>query len=99
MYKIDKQVIDKQKKQTNNKQQQIHYSTSQYLVITSNGKESEKEYIIYIIEYIIHDHIAVYLKLTQHCMSTVLQLKHSFKVSQLQTPLGKMFSLRNELGF
>ena len=44
-------------------------------------KNLKKEYIVYIIEYIIYDHIAVYLKLTQHCKSTVLQLKHSFKVS------------------
>ena len=44
------------------------YSTGnniQYLVITCNGKESEKEYIYL-------NHFAVHLKLTQHCKSTIL---------------------------
>ena len=42
----------------------------QYLVITYNGKESAKEYI--------HtpqlNHFPIYLKLAQHCRSTILQL-------------------------
>ena len=42
----------------------------QYLVITYNGKESEKEYI-----YIKLNHFAVYLK---HCKSTILQFKKNF---------------------
>ena len=43
------------------------YSTgnyTQYLVITYNGKESEKKIL---------NHFAVHLKLTQHCKSTLFQ--------------------------
>ena len=53
------------------------------------GKESEKAYIhiIYIIHIYIHththmyilSHFAVHLKLTQHCKSTILQLKKKKK--------------------
>ena len=51
------------------------YNTAhiQYLVITYNGKVSEKEYT-YIYIYKLH-HFAVHLKLSQHCKSTILQLK------------------------
>ena len=38
------------------------------------GKESEKEYI-YILIYIYVNQFAVYLKVTQHCKSTILQQK------------------------
>ena len=58
----------------------------QYLVITYKGKESEKEYIyIFMIKniniykeeyiYIWLKYFAIHLKLTQHCKSTILQLK------------------------
>ena len=68
-------------KQITNKD--LLYSTgnyTQYLVITYKGKESEKEYMcIYIYVclyiYIYLNHFAVHLKLTQHCKSTILQLK------------------------
>ena len=41
---------------------------TQYFVITYKGKESEKEYM-----YIYVNHLAVHLKVTQHCKSTVPQ--------------------------
>ena len=41
----------------------------QYLIITYNGKESEKN------TYIKLNHFAVHQKLTQHCKSTILQQK------------------------
>ena len=47
------------------------YSTGnyiQYLVITYNRKESEKEHI-----YVYTNHFAAHLKLTQHCKLTILQ--------------------------
>ena len=48
-----------------------------HLVITYNGKESEKEYMciymVYTHTHIYINHFAVYLKLTQHCKSTILQ--------------------------
>ena len=57
----------------------------QYLVITNNGKESEKNMYTYLHTYIytyIHTHICIYLnhftlhlKVAQHCKSTILQLK------------------------
>ena len=50
------------------------YSTGnyiQYLIITYNGKVSEKEYI-----YMYLNHFAVHLK---HCTSTILQLKIKLK--------------------
>ena len=43
----------------------------QYLVITYNEKESEKEYA-YIYTYL--NHFDVHLKLTQHCTLNILQL-------------------------
>ena len=50
------------------------YSTKdciQYLLVTNNGKESEKEYI-----YMKLNHYAAYLKLTRrYYKSTILQLK------------------------
>ena len=55
-------------KQRNSKD--LLYSTGnyiQYLVITYNGKEYEKEY-----KYVQLNHFAVYLKLT-HCKSTINQ--------------------------
>ena len=67
-------------KWVNNKD--LLYSTenyTQYLVITYNGKESEKEYInnIYIYThthtYIYLNHFAVHLKLTKLCKLTILQ--------------------------
>ena len=45
----------------------------QYLVVTYNGKDLKKNTYIYMI----HNHFAVYLKLTPHCKSTTLQLKKS----------------------
>ena len=56
-------------KQITNKD--LLYSTgkyTQYFVIPSKGKDSEKRIFIYI-------HCAVHLKLTQHCKSTLLQFK------------------------
>ena len=47
------------------------YSTGnyiQYLVITYNGKESERVYI-----HILLNHLAAHLKLTQHCKLTIFQ--------------------------
>ena len=44
---------------------------TQYLVITYNRKESEKEYI-YLYIHIYLNHFAVYLKLTQPCKSNIL---------------------------
>ena len=38
--------------------------------MSHNGKEYEKECV-----YIYSDHFAVHKKLTQHCKSTVLQIK------------------------
>ena len=61
MYKIDKQGFS-----TGN--------SIQYLAITYNEKESEKEYTcmnIYI--YIYLDHFVIHLKLTQYCKSTIVQ--------------------------
>ena len=46
----------------------------QYLIITYNGKEYEKEYI-YIYIYISLNYCVEHLKLTQHCKSTILQFK------------------------
>ena len=49
----------------------------QYFVLTCTGKASEKEYTYIIIMYI-HiklNHFAAYLKLTQHCKSSLLQSK------------------------
>ena len=72
-------------KPNKNMKKQLLYSTgnyTQYLVITYNGKESEKEYIYYIIYiklnlniciYIKMNHSPVYLKLAQHCELTILQ--------------------------
>ena len=41
-----------------------------------NGKESEKEYIyIHIHIHVKLNHFAIHQKLTQHCKSTILQLK------------------------
>ena len=57
---------------------------TQYLVITYNGKESEKEYIcIYMCVCVcvcvcIANHFAVHLKLT-HCKLTILQFKKANK--------------------
>ena len=62
-------------KQVNNKD--LLYSTgnyTQYLVISYNRKESEREYYIRI--YL--NHFAVHWKLTQYCKSTVLLIKNSF---------------------
>ena len=58
-----------------------HYT--QYLVITYNEKESKKEYVysfIYIFFFPVcmcmhKDHFALHLKLTQHCRSTIFQIK------------------------
>ena len=50
------------------------YSTGnyiQYLIITYSEKEHEKR--IYV--YVELNHFAVYQKLTQHCKSTIFQLK------------------------
>ena len=49
------------------------WTYTQYVIITYNGKESEKEYIIHI--YIKLNHSAVHLKLTQHCKLIIVQLK------------------------
>ena len=60
------------------------YSTGnhiQYLVITYNGKESEKVHIENIL-YIKLNHFAVYLKLTQHCESTILQFLEKVKLKK-----------------
>ena len=46
-------------------------SYAQYLTILGNGKESEKEYA----DGVRVHHFAVYLKLTQHCKSTIFQFK------------------------
>ena len=57
-------------KQINNKD--LLYSTgnsTQYLVITYNGRESEKEYMCVWVM----NHLAVYLKLTQYYKSTIAQ--------------------------
>ena len=64
-------------KQVNNKG--LRYSTgscTQYLLTTSNGKESEKDYIyiyVCVCVCIYNNHFAVYLKLIQHCILTILQ--------------------------
>ena len=62
-------------KQINNKD--LLYTTEkyiQYFLITCNGKESEKEYIyMYIYTHVYMNHVAVHLKLIQHCKSTILQ--------------------------
>ena len=61
------------------KQQDILYGTrnyTQYFAITSMGKESERE-LRYICVKL--NHFAVYLKLTQHCKSTILQFKKKKK--------------------
>ena len=42
----------------------------QYLIITYSGKESEKEYI-----YIYLNNFVVHLRLTELCISTILQYK------------------------
>ena len=58
-------------KQITNKD--LLYSTrnsTQYSVITHMRKESEKEWI-YV--YVLLNHFAVYLKITQHFESTILQ--------------------------
>ena len=70
-------------KQINNND--LLYSTGnyiQYLIITYNGKEYEREYIymriyicVYIYIYMKPNCFAVHLKLTQYCKSTILQLK------------------------
>ena len=62
-------------KEINNKD--LLYNTGnciQYLVITYNGKESEKEYMYYICIYIYGTEslCLVHQKLTQHCKSTIL---------------------------
>lgn len=44
--------------------------STQYAVITSIGKESEKEWIYIHVKLI---HFAIHLKLAQHCKSTLLQ--------------------------
>ena len=54
---------------------------TQYLVITYMEKKSGKEYIYIYIYMQVHiytqlNHFAVRLKLTQHCKSTILQLKN-----------------------
>ena len=57
-------------KQANRKD--LMYSTgnhTRYLVIIYNGKE----YYIYIYIYIYMNHFATYLKLTQHCKSTIFK--------------------------
>ena len=57
-------------KQITNKD--IIYSTgnsTQYLVITHSREESENESVIY------NSHLAVYMKKTQHCKSTMLQFR------------------------
>ena len=59
----------------------VLYSTgnyTQYFVLTYKGKESGEEYTQTHRETHIpikQDHFAVQLKLTQHCKSTILQLK------------------------
>ena len=45
----------------------------QYLVATYKGKDLKKNTYIYMIP----NHFTVHLKLTQHCKSTILQLKTS----------------------
>ena len=45
-------------------------SSTQYSVITYMRKESEKEWI-YV--YVLLNHFAVYLKITQYCESIILQ--------------------------
>ena len=63
------------------------YSTgncTQYFVITCKGKEPEKEYLsiyISICPSIYLNHCAVHIKLTQHCKSTILQIKKLMKKS------------------
>ena len=68
-------------KQINNRE--LLYSTGNYsqcLVITHNGKESEKEYMCVCIT----DYIAIHPKLTQHCKLAVVQLKKNwFKKQRL----------------
>ena len=86
------------------------YSTEsyiQYLLITYNGKEFEKEHIcilwICIYEYIciyislnILNHFAEYLKLTQHCKSTILPFKKM--KSTLQRAQRKQVLLKTHWG-
>ena len=48
----------------------IAQGTTQYSVITYMRKESEKEWI-YV--YVLLNHFAVYLKITQYCESIILQ--------------------------
>ena len=66
------------------------YSTGDYtqyfiitFVITYKGKESEKNIYIYIHIYIKLNHCAVYLKLTGHFKSTILQLKKRLALNKL----------------
>ena len=44
------------------------------------GKESEKEWIY---AYVQLNHLAVHLKLTQHCKSTILQYKIKIKFKKI----------------
>ena len=50
---------------------------TQYLIITYNGKESEKGKNMCAYPY--PNYFAVHLKLTQYCKSTILQKKKNFK--------------------
>ena len=62
-----------------NKQQILLYSTRSYIqypVINHNGKEYEKEYMcVCVCVHIKLNHFAGHQKLTQHCKSTIPQLK------------------------
>ena len=76
------------------------YSTenyNQYLVITYNGKESEKECVytvlniqyihkwIYISRFMYLNHFAVHQKLTEHCKSTIFQFENKNKNTHKKT--------------
>ena len=69
---------------------------TQHLVITYKGKNRKKKrYVIYILYiYIKLSGSAVYLKLTQHCKSTIHQLK---KPHDIQRPWGNGRKVRSEL--
>ena len=80
-------------KQIDNKA--LLYSTenySQYLLLTYNGKESEKEYIY------MYNGITT-LCCTQHCKSTMLQLKKIKKVSTLRIQSNGDFYRLNVKGY
>ena len=70
------------------------YSTgnyTQYFVITYKGRESKK-----IVMYVELNHFAVHLKLTQHCKSTILQLKNKIKQGFLSSITSRVLKKMRE---